>query len=63
MRRILPPENLDVALDVVVQAINSTFVIGLVCSIVAVVSTLCIPWQPVTKGEEVHKGDKEGLNF
>lgn len=64
MRQILPPDNLDVALAVVVEAINTTFIIGLVCSVISVVFILCIPWKPVTKGEEKNQGEKGSqLNF
>lgn len=64
MRRILPPDNLDVALAVVVEAINTTFIIGLVCSVISVVFILCIPWKPVTRGEQENHGEKGSqLNF
>lgn len=63
MRRILPPDNLDVALAVVVEAINSTFIIGLVCSVISVVFILCIPWKPVTRGEDENHAEKDTMNF
>lgn len=63
MRSILPADNLDVALAVVVDAINSTFVIGLVCSVISVVFIFCIPWKPVTRGEDENHTEKEALNY
>lgn len=63
MRRILPEQYLDAALEVVVRAINLTFVIGLVCSIISVAFILIIPWQPVAKGKQENKGIKQILTY
>ncbi|CAN8097829.1 unnamed protein product [Discula destructiva] len=62
MRKILPLEFLDMALDVVVRAVNLTFIIGLTCSIICVLIILCVPWKPVvSKSSIVPDGGEKRL--
>lgn len=59
MRKLIPSEYLDSVLEVVVKAINVTFLIGLSCSIICAISVFCIPWKPVVKELEVTDRGKE----